>query len=113
MISIKLVQDDGTAGGIDFITLPGTNLKWKTTALDSPFDYQTTYMLRFKGDDAFMDIKETPENETAKDLFLISFKETAKAYQEWESENGNYNWNKEKDVFVGHLLQALTCLFKI
>jgi penicillin amidase len=94
------------------------NLAWdefkvENTALDRPFDYQTTYMLRFKGDDPFMDIKDTPEKETAKDLFLISFKETAKTYQEWEAENGPYNWNKEKGVFVGHLLQALPAFSRL
>ena len=88
------------------------NMTWdefkvENTAVDRPFDYQTTYMLRNKGDDPFMDILETPETETAKDLFLKSFKETAKAYKEWEVENGAYNWNKEKGVFAGHLLQAL------
>ncbi|MBT8375489.1 MAG: penicillin acylase family protein, partial [Bacteroidia bacterium] len=75
--------------------------------LDRPFDYQTTYMLRFKGDDDFMDIIETPEIETAKDLIVISFKETAKAFEDWEANNGTYKWNNEKGVFVGHLLQAL------
>ena len=94
------------------------NLTWdefkvENTALDRPFDYQTTYMLRFKGDDPFMDIKDTPEKETAKDLFLISFKETAKAYREWETDNGNYNWNKEKGVFVGHLLQAIPAFSRL
>lgn len=88
------------------------NLTWdefnvEATALDRPFDYQTTYMLRHKSTDAFMDIVDTPKKESAKDLFLISFKETAKAYEEWESVNGSYNWNNEKGVFVGHLLQAL------
>ncbi|MBT8393935.1 MAG: penicillin acylase family protein, partial [Bacteroidia bacterium] len=88
------------------------NITWdefkvENTAMDRPFDYQTTYMLRHKGDDPFMDIADTPEKETAKDLFLISFKETAKAYKEWEAENGTFNWNKEKGVFIGHLLQAL------
>ena len=88
------------------------NLTWdeftvENTALDRPFDYQTTFMLRNKEDDPFMDIKDTPEKETARDLFLISFRETAKAYEAWEAENGTFNWNKEKGVFVGHLLQAL------
>ncbi|NNL82021.1 MAG: penicillin acylase family protein, partial [Winogradskyella sp.] len=88
------------------------NLTWdefklEDLKLDRPFDYQTTYMLRFKGDDDFMDIIETPEIETAKDLIVISFKETAKAFEDWEANNGTYKWNNEKGVFVGHLLQAL------
>ena len=61
----------------------------------------------------FMDIVETPEKETAKDLFLISFKETAKELMEWKTENGDYNWNTYKGTYVGHLLQALTSIFKI
>jgi len=76
-------------------------------ALDEPFDYQTIHLLKTKGDDAFMDIVETPETETAKDLFLISFKKAAKSLTAWKAENGDYNWAAYKSTYVGHLLQAL------
>ncbi len=76
-------------------------------ALDKPFTYQTIHLLKTKGDDEFMDIVETPETETAKDLFLISFKKAAKSLMDWKAENGDYNWNAYKSTYVGHLLQAL------
>ena len=76
-------------------------------ALDKPFTYQTIHLLKTKGDDEFMDIVETPETETAKDLFLISFKKAAKSLTGWKAENGDYNWNAYKSTYVGHLLQAL------
>lgn len=88
------------------------NIVWdeydvENVALDTPFDYQTIHLLKNKGDDAFMDILETPQTETATDLFLISFKEAAKSLIEWKAENGDYSWNAYKSTYVGHLLQAL------
>ncbi len=88
------------------------NLTWDefeldSVALDKPFTYQTIYMLKNYPDDAFMDIKNTPEKETAKDLFLIAFKETAKDLLAWKSKHGEYLWKDYKATFVGHLLQAL------
>jgi penicillin amidase len=88
------------------------NLVWdefkdKEIALKTPFIYQTIFMLKNNPNDAFMDILNTPEKENANDLFLISFKETAKNLMAWKSENGDYNWRNYKGTFVGHLLQAL------
>jgi len=79
----------------------------ENVALDKPFTYQTIHLLKTKGDDEFMDIVETPETETAKELFLISFKKAAKSLMDWKAENGDYNWNAYKSTYVGHLLQAL------
>ena len=76
-------------------------------AYDRPFAYQTIYILKNYPDDSFMDIVETPEKETANDLFLITFKETAKELMDWKLKNGDYNWGPYKATFVGHLLQAL------
>ncbi|WP_417888493.1 penicillin acylase family protein [Xanthomarina gelatinilytica] len=77
------------------------------TAFIDPYTYQTIYMLKNHPEDDFMDIVETPEKETAKDLFLITFKETAKELTEWKKEHGDYNWQAYKATFVGHLLQGL------
>jgi len=82
-------------------------LENKDVALDLPFTYQTIYLLINKPDDAFMDIESTPEKETAKDLFLITFKETAKELLAWKAENGDYRWSAYKGTYLGHLLQAL------
>ncbi|WP_019670143.1 penicillin acylase family protein [Eudoraea adriatica] len=76
-------------------------------ALKTPYDYQTIHLLKTKGNDAFMDIIETPETETAGDLFLISFKKAAKSLMDWKAQNGTYNWNAYKATYVGHLLQGL------
>ena len=79
----------------------------KNTVLNAPFTYQTIYLLKTKGDDAFMDIIETPEIETAKDLFKLSFSKAVKKLSSWKAENGDLNWVKYKGTFAGHLLQAL------
>ncbi|OUS00048.1 penicillin acylase family protein [Flavobacteriales bacterium 33_180_T64] len=88
------------------------NITWdefdvEDVALDTPFAYQTIYLLKNNSEDAFMDIVDTSEIETAKDLFLITFKDTAKELNEWKLENGDYNWQAYKATYVGHLLQAL------
>jgi penicillin amidase len=76
-------------------------------ALKPPFTYQTIYLLKTNPNNDFMDIIETPEKETSKDLFLISFKEAAKELLDWKAEHGDYNWGPYKGTYVGHLLQAL------
>ncbi|WP_179346086.1 penicillin acylase family protein [Winogradskyella ursingii] len=78
-----------------------------STALSTPFTYQTTYLLKNHGEDEFMDIVETPEKETAKDLFLLGFKKAAERLMEIKDEKGDYTWQKYKATYVGHLLQAL------
>ncbi|MBN4085216.1 penicillin acylase family protein [Flavobacteriaceae bacterium AH-315-B10] len=88
------------------------NLTWdefevEDLALDKPFTYQTIYMLKNYPEDEFMDIVETREKETSKDLFLIAFKETVEDLLEWETEHGDYYWKNYKATFVGHLLQNL------
>jgi penicillin amidase len=79
----------------------------KNMALKPPFTYQTIFMLKNNPNDLFMDIIATPEKETANDLFLISFKKTAKELIDWKEKNSNYNWQSYKGAYVGHLLQAL------
>jgi penicillin amidase len=76
-------------------------------AMDKPFTYQTIEMLKNHPEDELMDIISTPEKETAKDLFLMTFKETAKELTEWKAAHGDYNWSAYKATFVGHLLRAL------
>ena len=77
------------------------------TVLEKPFTYQTIYLLKNKGDDAFMDIVDTPEKETAKDLFLIAFKEAAIRLKEIKNEKGDYTWLSYKATHANHLLQGL------
>ncbi|MCD2258738.1 penicillin acylase family protein [Psychroserpens luteolus] len=76
-------------------------------ALTSPFTYQAIYLLKHHPEDPFMDILDTPEKETANDLFLKSFKEAATYLTEWKAKHGDYNWGDFKGTYVGHLLQGL------
>jgi penicillin amidase len=64
-------------------------------------------MLKNHPDDVFMDIVATEERETAKDLFLIAFKEASKEILDWKAKNGEYNWSAFKGTTIGHLLQGL------
>lgn len=77
------------------------------TALETPSTYQTIYLLKNKGEDKFMDIMKTSNTETAKDLFLLSFKEAATRLIEIKSKEGDYNWGNYKGTYAGHLLQGL------
>jgi penicillin amidase len=79
----------------------------KDLALTKPFAYQTIYLFKSHPDDPFMDIAATPQKETAKDLFLITFKETARELAGWKAKKGDYKWGPFKGTFAGHLLQAL------
>ena len=77
-------------------------------ALTSPYTYQTIYLLKNHGDHEFMDIVDTKDTaETAKDLFLLSFKEAAARLQEIKKVEGGYSWGDYKGTYVGHLLQNL------
>ena len=77
-------------------------------ALTSPYTHQTIYLLKNHGNHEFMDIVATKNTtETAKDLFLLAFKEAAKRLQEIKEEEGDYTWSNYKGTYVGHLLQAL------
>ncbi|TYA52283.1 penicillin acylase family protein [Formosa maritima] len=79
----------------------------ENTALLDPYTYQTIFMFKNYPEHEVMDILETPKKETAKDLFLITFKELAKELTEWKEEHGDYNWQAYKATYVGHLLQGL------
>jgi penicillin amidase len=76
-------------------------------ALNWPFSQQTIHLYKTKGDDSFMDIIDTPEKETAKDLFLISFKDAVESINKWKAKNGDYKWGDYQATYAGHLLQAL------
>lgn len=88
------------------------NLLWdefdvEDKTLKYPFTYQYMYMLKEHPNDDFMDILDTPEKETAKDLIQQSFVTTVEKLNKWAEDNGVYNWANYKKTYVGHLLQAL------
>lgn len=77
-------------------------------ALTSPYTYQTIYLLKHHGNHEFMDIVATEDKtETAKDLFLLAFKEAAERLKEIKERDGNYTWASYKSTHVDHLLQGL------
>ncbi len=77
-------------------------------ALTTPFTYQSIYLVKNCGNHEFMDIKKTEDKtETAKDLFLLAFKEAAQRLKEIKEEDGDYTWVKYKSTYAGHLLQGL------
>lgn len=76
-------------------------------AMETPFAYQTIYLLKNYPNDTFMDRLSTPETETATDLFVQSFKEGVKDLNRWKETLGDYNWGDVKATYVGHLLQGL------
>ena len=55
----------------------------------------------------FMDIVETPEIETANDLFVLAFKDAVVKLNTLKTNKGTINWGKAKATYIGHLLQAL------
>ncbi len=95
------------------------NLVWdefdvEDTALAPPFTYQTIYLLKNNGDNEFMDIVETKDKtETAKDLFLIAFKDAASQLIKIKKEKGDYKWANYKGTYVGHLLQPLPAFSRL
>ncbi len=76
-------------------------------ALDYPFKYQTAYLLKNNPNDKFMDIVETPEIETANDLFVIAFKDAVVKLNTLKTNKGTINWKEAKATYIGHLLQSL------
>lgn len=79
-----------------------------TMALTTPYTYQTIHLLKTQGNHVYMDIVATEDKiETAKDLYLLSFREAANALIETKKEKGSYQWGNFKATYAGHLLQAL------
>lgn len=76
-------------------------------ALTTPYEYQAIYLLKKHPNDSVMDIIETPEKESANDLFILAFKAAVQDLIAWKDKNGNYNWQAYKATRVGHLLKAL------
>lgn len=89
------------------IDLTWDEIKNDSLAMDYPFKYQTVYMLKNYPNDKFMDNLETPEVETANDLFVMAFKKMVTKLDEIKANNGNLNWGKAKATYIGHLLQGL------
>ncbi|MTE27681.1 penicillin acylase family protein [Winogradskyella ouciana] len=88
------------------------NMVWdefevEDTALEKPFAYQTIYLLKNHGEHEFMDIVETDDKETAKNLFLLAFKKAAERLLEIKNEEGDYTWANYKGTYAGHLLRGL------
>ncbi|MDO5969163.1 penicillin acylase family protein [Flavivirga aquimarina] len=103
----KMAPSIWDAWWTDLYQIVWDEFKGPNLAMDYPYVYQTIYMLKNHPNDAFMDILNTPEKETANDLFLITFKNAAEKLINWKAKHGDYNWQAYKGTYVGHLLQAL------
>ena len=82
-------------------------------SMDFPSSYQSIYLLKNHPNDPFMDIMETEEVETARDLYLKSFKKAMEDLETIESRNGHYQWGPYKATYVGHLLQDLPAFSRL
>ncbi|PIW04325.1 MAG: penicillin acylase family protein [Cytophagales bacterium CG17_big_fil_post_rev_8_21_14_2_50_40_13] len=83
-------------------------LNIENVAMHRPDSYQTIQVLKNNPDHPFMDFKETPEIETASDLYLKSFKDAVEGLVAWQEKSGkSLAWEEYKATYVGHLLQAL------
>lgn len=72
-----------------------------------PFTYRTYELLRDKPEHELMDIKKTPEVETAADLILLGFRKTVEEITEMKAKGESINWVDYKQTYAGHLLQGL------
>ena len=89
------------------------NMVWDELAaedfeVDYPMTYQTIHLLKTEPDNDFMDIMETPEKESAKDLFLLSFNKAVEDFNTLKELHGHLKWGTVKGTYVGHLLQGLS-----
>ena len=77
-------------------------------AIDRPSSFQTIWLLKNQPNYPWFDRKETPEIETAKDLYFQSFRDAVQDLTVWQSRTGkSLDWETYKSTYVGHLLQAL------
>lgn len=75
-----------------------------TISLDLPNDFVTIHLMKTDTAFAFYDIRSTPEKETLRDLINLSFRESVKRVQEWETTHGKEaQWGVYKNTTIQHL----------
>ncbi len=93
--------------GLHLRAMVWDELSSDSLAMDFPSSYQTIYLLKNHPDDAFMDVMETEEVETAKDLYLLSFKKAMEDIKTVEERYGHHKWGAYKATYVKHLLPGV------
>jgi penicillin G amidase len=77
----------------------------KDISLEMPDNFNSIKLLKEKPNFEFMDIKATPEKETAKELVQIAFKQALDSIADWKKENSTkpLQWAYFKNTTVTHL----------
>lgn len=80
-------------------------MRKKDIALDMPSTFNTIKLLKEKPNFEFMDIKNTPEKETAKEVIQMAFKQTIDSVANWKQNNGEkpLQWTYFKNTTITHL----------
>lgn len=80
----------------------------KDIALDLPSAFNTIKLLKEKPNFEFMDIKNTPEKETAKEVIQLAFKQAIDSVANWKQDNGDkpLQWTYFKNTTISHLAQV-------
>ncbi len=75
-------------------------------ALDVPSDFPTIHLMKTKPDFPMWDILSTPDKEDLAAVVRLSFRESVKRVQEWETKNGTRPmWGAYKNTYIQHLLR--------
>ena len=78
-------------------------------ALDKPNRYNTIRLLKTSEDSPFIDIRETPEKETATDLVNASFIKTLDQIKAWKDSNDKeITWQFFKNTRISHFIPSLS-----
>ncbi len=88
-----------------FYALTWDEFENQPVELIKPSIYNTIYMLNNYPDNKFFDIKDTPEQEVAKDLINQAFLAGVDSLEAWKERTGKeYVWYVYKNTQVSHLL---------
>jgi penicillin amidase len=81
----------------------------KDISLQLPSTFNTIKLLKEKPDFDFIDIKSTPEKETAKEIIQLSFKQAIDSVANWKQKNADVplQWAFFKNTTITHLTQSI------
>ncbi len=87
----------------------------KDIMLNFPDNFNTIKLLKEKPTFEFMDIKDTPEKESAKELIQLSFKQALDSIANWKKANPDVplQWTYFKKTTIKHLVPSLNAFDKV
>lgn len=87
----------------------------KDIMLNLPDNFNSIKLLKEKPTFEFMDIKDTPEKETAKELIQLSFKQALDSVANWKKANPNVpiQWTYFKKTTIKHLVPQFNSFDKV